>query len=122
MHTDNSPGAIERESLMGFVVYPFGNKCVPYICCQGESRILELCKGDPTDISNEFHFASCHLNLPFSVRYDPSMPRVLLLRADGELATSETTFVDDIHVAGRVKDGASSPSALRSRIRGMDGS
>jgi len=105
MHTDNSPGAIERESLMGFVVYPFGNKCVPYICCQGESRILELCKGDPTDISNEFHFASCHLNLPFSVRYDPSMPRVLLLRADGELATSETTFVDDIHVAGRVKDG-----------------
>ena len=36
--------------------------------------------------------------------YDPSMPRVMLLRTDGELATSERTFVDDIHVAGRVKD------------------
>jgi len=35
MHTDNSPGTIELESLMGFTVYPFGNKCVPFNAAKG---------------------------------------------------------------------------------------
>jgi len=29
----------------------------------------------------------------------------MLLRADEELVTFEMTFVDDIHMAGRAKDG-----------------
>ena len=64
-----------------------------------------MCKGDPSDERNEFQYASCHMNLPFSDNYDLSMPRVMLLREDGELATQEVTFVDDVHVAGRTKDG-----------------
>ena len=54
---------------------------------------------------NEFQFASCHLNLPCGPGHDPSMPRVMLLREDGELATQEVTFVDDVHVAGRKREG-----------------
>ena len=63
-------------------------------------RILEVCKGDPSDEKNEFQYSSCHMNSPFSDDYDPSMPRLILLREDGEMATQEVTFVDDIHVAG----------------------
>ena len=90
---------------MKFVVYLFGNKCVPYLYCQGKNRILEMCKGVPWNDKNELQLLTCHLNSPSSIDYDPSMPRVMLLRADGELATTEVTYVDDIHLAGRVQDG-----------------
>jgi len=64
-----------------------------------------VCKGNPVDRKDEFQFTSCHLNLPTIDNYDTSIPRVMLLREDGELATTEVTFVDDIHVAGRAKEG-----------------
>ena len=49
------------------------------------------------------------------------MSRVLLLREDGELATSEVTYVDNIHVAGWTKVGVkdlahASYKQLKSRI------
>ncbi len=46
------------------------------------------------------------LNLPRDVDYDPSMPRVMLLRKDGELATREANYVDDIHLCIRERDGS----------------
>jgi hypothetical protein len=36
--------------------------------------------------------------------YDPSMPRVMLVRKDGELATWEASYVYDIHLVTREKD------------------
>jgi len=105
VYTDNSPGAVEREEIMKFNCCPFGNKCCPFAACQGQARVMELCKGSHDDPRNEFQFASCHLNLVMSKHHDPSMPRVMLLRADGELASTEVTFVDDIRVAGRCKEG-----------------
>jgi hypothetical protein len=44
------------------------------------------------------------LNLPESQRYDPSIPRVMLLRKDGELATREANYVNDIPPVTREKD------------------
>ena len=105
IYTNNADGAVERETFLRFNCCPFGHRSSPNTCCQGQTRILEVCKGDPLDTTNEFQFARCVLNLPTALRYDPSMPRVMLLREDGELASSEVTFVDDIHVAGRAKDG-----------------
>ena len=105
IYTDNANNSEEREAWFRFNCCPFGHRCSPYVCCQGQARILEVCKGDPGDKKNEFQFDSCHLNCPTAEGYDPSMPRVMLLREDGELATTEVTFVDDIHVAGRAKDG-----------------
>ncbi len=37
------------------------------------------------------------LNLPGDVDYDPSIPWVMLLRKDGELATREAHYVNNIH-------------------------
>ena len=104
-YTNNAGDTYECESWFRFNCCPFVNRCSPYICCQGEARILEICKGDPSDMKNVFQFESCHLNLPFSLNHDLSMPRVMLLREDSELVTQEVTFVDDIHVAGRTKEG-----------------
>ena len=39
------------------------------------------------------------------MKYDPSIPRVMLLQKDKEPATGEETFVDDCRVAGRAKEG-----------------
>ena len=46
------------------------------------------------------------LNLPGDIDYDPSMPRVMLLRKDGELAKREANYVDDIHPCIRERDGS----------------
>ena len=105
IYTGNANPDDKREVIMRFNCCPFGQQTSPYICCQGQSRISEVCKGNPGDRTSEFQFASCHLNLPTADNYDPSMPRVMLLQEDDELATTEVTFVDDIHVAGRAKEG-----------------
>ena len=89
---------------MMFSVCLFGTKCSFYLYCQGEAHILEVCKRDPLNNKNEFQFALYYLDFLFVVGYDPSMPRVMMLRADGQLATSERTYVDDIHVAGSTKE------------------
>ena len=62
---------------------------------------MELCEGDPRDTNNPFEFAQCYLNLPTAIHYDPSLPRVMLLKSDGELASRKVTFVDDIHGLSR---------------------
>ena len=45
------------------------------------------------------------MNLPYSVDYDVSMPRVMLIHKDGELATHCAIFVDDIHPSGHAQKG-----------------
>jgi hypothetical protein len=46
------------------------------------------------------------LNLPGSEDYDPYMPRVMLLWKDGELATREAHYVDNIHPCVCKKEGS----------------
>jgi hypothetical protein len=48
-----------------------------------------------------------YLNLLGSFGYDPSLPRVLLLRKDGELATRDVDYVDNIHPVVRERDDES---------------
>ena len=45
--------------------------------------------------------------MPFesALKYDPSMLRVMLLLEDGKPATQEVTFVDNVYVASRTKEG-----------------
>lgn len=101
IETNNKPGATERQTFKRFCVLPFGNRDSPYQACQGQARILELCLGDNTDPNNPFRWAKVHLNLPTTIDYDPSMPRVMQLQENGELATQEACYVDDDHVMGR---------------------
>ena len=46
-----------------------------------------------------------YLNLSFTEGYDVSLPRVIPLWRDNEMATREATYVDDIRVAGRGLEG-----------------
>ena len=100
METRND-GAPERHEFLRFNVLHFGGKCSPYLASQAQGRILEGCMGNRHDLANRWQWDRVHLNLPCSHAYDPSLPRVLLLRKDGELATRLTRYVDDIHPVGR---------------------
>ena len=95
-------GAQNEECEIGrFTVLHFGGLPSPYCGTQGENRILEWAMGDPRDVKNPFHYQRVVLNLPCSLNYDPSLPRVLKLREDNELATDQKTYVDDVHTVGR---------------------
>ena len=100
-------GQYERHEFWRFCALHFGGRPSPYLACQSQRLILELCKGDRRNPKNHWQWETVRLNLPGSVDYDPSMPRVMLLRKDGELATREADYVDDIHPCIREKDGSS---------------
>jgi len=99
--TDHREGAVEQETIRRFNRLHFGSRGSPYFAYQGQVILLDLCKGDRRDPDNPFHWERVHLNLPGARNYDCSLPRVLKLRSDGELACTEATYVDDIRVAGR---------------------
>ena len=95
------PNVHEPETIMRWKVLNFGGTNSPYLACQAQARILECCKNPRDKPSNPFQWDTVRLNLPTSPGYDPSFPRVMLIRKDKELATREATYVDDIHIAGR---------------------
>ena len=105
-HTKND-GSEEKQSFLRFNVLPFGCLMSPYLAIQGQERIMELCMGNPEDPNNPFSWHIAWLNIPFTDNYDPSMPRVMLLRYDGTLATRKVVFVDDVRGAGRAREPAS---------------
>jgi hypothetical protein len=119
IHTRND-GSREPESILQLCVLNFGCLTNPYKATQGEERIMELCQGNPDDEANPYQYSECWLNLPTSKNYDPSMPRVMLLRRDGELATRRATFVDDLHGAARGKTGDNARQASKATARRMN--
>jgi hypothetical protein len=60
--------------------------------------------GDQHNPNNHWQWEIVRLNLHGSQVYDPSIPRVMLVRKDRELATREANYVDDIHLVTREKD------------------
>ena len=60
------------------------------------------------------------MNLPCSKAYDPSLPRVLLLRSDEELAARQATMVDDIRVGSRARDQRGERPPCRQIKSGMN--
>ena len=89
-----------------FCALHFGERPSPYLACQSEQIILKICKGDRRDPENHWQWDSVVLlNLPGDLGYDPSMPRVMLLRKDSELATREANYMDDIHPCIREREG-----------------
>ena len=103
VHTDAN-ARIERETFERFCVLNFGNMTSPYLACQGQTRILDLVMRPPSDCTSAFQWERVHLNCPLSTSYDPSVPRILLLRKDNELACRQATYVDDVRATGRGKD------------------
>jgi hypothetical protein len=89
-----------------FVSSIFEGHPSPYLVCQSQRLIPELCKGDRHNSLNHWQWETVRLNLPGDINYDPSMPRIKLLRKDGELATREADYVDDIHPCIREREGS----------------
>ena len=118
-HTRNN-GSFEPHSFYRWCVLNFGCLLSPYLAGQGEERIMELCMGNPEDDSNPFQWDQVLLNLPFTVTYDPSMPRVMLITRAGELATRKVVFVDDTHGAGRGKTSKEATRAQRILAKRMN--
>jgi hypothetical protein len=90
-------GEYEPHEFWRFCALYFGGQPSPYLACQVQRLILELCKGGRHDPKNHWQWETVHLNLPGDVDYDLSMPRVMLLRKDGELVTREADYVNNIH-------------------------
>ena len=110
-------GEYEHHELWRFCALHFGGRSSPYIAWRLQRVILELCKGVRHNHNNHWQWDSVRLNLPGSSAYDPSMPRVMLLRKDGELATREAKYVDDIHPCIREKEGTDEARAACAQLK-----
>ena len=93
-------GASQTEVIMRFCRLMFGGNPCPYLAVQGHARCMELVCGDHTDPTNPLHWTSVIENYPFTRPYDPSMPRVIRVREDGEMAAGTPSFVDDGRITG----------------------
>jgi hypothetical protein len=90
----------EVQPIMRFQRLLFGGAPCPYMAVQGHARAMELVLGDHKDPSNPLHWMSTITNWPFTVGYDPSLPRIVRVRDDGEMAAWSPAFVDDGRTAG----------------------
>jgi hypothetical protein len=99
-------GEYEHHKVWHFCALHFGGRPSPYLACQSHRIILQLCKGDRHDINNHWQLDTVRLNLPGLEDYDPSMPQVMLLQKDGELATREAHYVDNIYPCVCKKKGS----------------
>jgi hypothetical protein len=97
-------GSVERHWFARFSALHFAGRCSPYIAGMGQQRIIEWVKKPPSDESSPFAYKKVILNIPTSFTWDPSLPRVMRIREDGELASSKVNYVDDIHPTARGKD------------------
>ena len=100
VHTDPQ-ARVEQETFERFCVLNVGNMTSPCLACQVQTRIFELVTWSPTDSTSAFQWARVKQNCPFSLRYDPSLPRVLLLQKDNELPCRQATYVDDVQATGQ---------------------
>eukprot|EP00804_Cyclotella_cryptica_P026666 CCRYP_019100-RA/>CCRYP_019100-RA protein AED:0.46 eAED:0.46 QI:0/0/0/1/0/0/2/0/103 len=80
---------------------------------KSQARIMEYAMGSPENINSEFQWSRVVLNLPTMNSWDPSLPRVMRIRDNGELASSQVRYVDDIHPTARGVSNASARRASR---------
>lgn len=90
----------EVSQIMRFSRLLFGGRPCPYLAVQGHARAMELITGDISDPSNPLGWTRVITNWPFDFGYDPSMPRVIRVRQDGEMAPGYPAFVDDGRISG----------------------
>jgi hypothetical protein len=85
----------DAERIMRWTVLPFGWTCSPCFTLRMLARALELSMGNRKDETNPFQWDYVQHNLPSTSEYDPSIPRVRLIRKDSDVASGCVTFFDD---------------------------
>jgi hypothetical protein len=88
----------EAEPLIRWTRLPFGWSSSPVFALHILARAMELAKRHPSESTSAFQWSKVVLNLPASPDYDPSKPRVQLLRHDGRIAVGCIAFFDDGHI------------------------
>ncbi len=92
------------EALPNHVLWEVWARCgmgftfSPYQAVRGVLWAEEFILGDRYNFRNPFRFYIVQLNLPGMPGYDPSLPWVCKLRADGLLASELLIYVDDLRV------------------------
>ena len=84
--------------LLGEIAY--GSVTVPYNACRLIARALKFAVGRPFDATSAFWFEKVRLNLPGMAAYDASLPWVMKVDPDGDIATEAIVFFDDGRVVG----------------------
>jgi hypothetical protein len=78
-----------------------GLKILPYVTIKGLLLGLEVVLGNPLDERNRMGWDQVHLNLPGSVDYDPTYPRIWKHNGDRRvIAPALLSYVDDLRVTG----------------------
>ena len=92
------PGSWERweQNWMGL-------RDSPYCSLQWQARLKIEVYGDRRDRANPFHWEEVVFNLPGSAGYNASLPWVMKIRWDGDLAAEVFVYVDDGRGVGPTK-------------------
>eukprot|EP00804_Cyclotella_cryptica_P017517 CCRYP_006693-RA/>CCRYP_006693-RA protein AED:0.46 eAED:0.57 QI:0/0/0/1/0/0/2/0/300 len=89
----HNDGVHEHHWFMRFNTLHFGGWSSPYIANQAQARIMENTLGNPESTNSEFQWSRVILNLPTMIGRDPSLPRVVRIRDDGELVSTQVRYV-----------------------------
>jgi hypothetical protein len=76
----------------------------PYVCTKEVALADKVARGDPKDPQNPFQWTNAVQNLPGSAAYNPKLPWVYRIRADGRMASDVSTYVDDMRSVGHSRD------------------
>ena len=84
----------------------------PYQAVQATMWADQIIQGNRHDINHPLHWSRVVLNLPGSAEYNPSMPWVYKIKADGTLAADYHVYVDDLRGTGPTEEATWQVSRL----------
>jgi hypothetical protein len=111
---DESEGMIQRWERWARCA--MGLKPSPYQTIQAMHFAEDVIRGDRRDKRNIFRWEEVLLNLPGSDEYDPSLPWVYKVRADGRPAADFWFYVDDNRSVGNDDDEAWQAASRVARV------
>ena len=78
----------------------------PYQTTQCAQRVKRVIFGDKSDPNNIFGWTDVRINLPGDDHYDPSLPWISKVRANGDIAADVHPYVDDLRETAPTEEEA----------------
>lgn len=112
---ENGKASLDRwyywvRNAMGF-------KSSPYNSIKMTLVAEEVVLGDRRDPTNPFQWNRVQLNIPGTLKYDPSKSWIIKIRQDGKIASVLFTFVDDERIVGATRELAWQASSRLAKIQ-----
>jgi hypothetical protein len=112
---ENGKASLDRwyywvRNAMGF-------KSSPYNSIKMTLVAGEVVLGDRRDPTNPFQWNRVQLNIPGTLKYDPSKSWIIKIRQDGKIASVLFTFVDDERIVGATRELAWQASSRLAKIQ-----